>query len=189
MSLPAIDAFTGANGDPLNATNWAIDTGTWQIFGNKATPNTGGIFNTARWKADTVSADHYAQAKITSSAGGHGGGVIVRIRQADPTNYYVLFVQSDVVSVHLSRIDSGSEVVLQNITGLTIVDGDLFKLQVSGTTLKAYQNGVQIGSDQADGAFATGQPGIFGVSANGELLDDFQADNLAATSRYILVRR
>jgi len=106
--------------------------------------------------------------------------VVVRVNGASNNNYYAAWVQSDLTSLHLSRMDGGAETILQTISGLTIADNDLFKLQIAGTTLKVFQNGVQRGTDQADATYASGSAGIFGYSGNGELLDAFQANNLGS---------
>ncbi len=175
MALPVTNyPFTGSNGDPLGA-NWTVAVGAFQIFSNQANSLNAGE-NIARWTADAFGTDHYAQAAIVSSGGAWGGGVGVRL---SGTNGYVIRILNGAppTDVDLNRVDTGTSTLLTTITGLTIVDGDVFKLTAVGSLLTVYQNGVSRGSF-TDATYGTGSAGISTFGANGALIDDFSADDI-----------
>ena|ERR1043166_2651140 len=180
MSLPAFDNFSDFPGAPLSA-NWTADLGNWQIQTNAAYADTNNLPNRARWTADSFTADHYAEAAISTVA--NGGGVAVRLSSGG-NGYFVRF-NAGLGEVYLQRLDSGVAATLQTITGLTIADFDRWKLSIIGTTLRVYQNSVQRGTNQTDATYATGAAGITMYGPAGSLLDSFAADNILPP--YLLV--
>jgi hypothetical protein len=176
MSLPATDTFTradgglGANWTDQNATTLAIDT-------NKVKAN-GSAFSYAFWNADSFANDQYSQAAL-----GQAGfatsvqytGVTVRAASTGGSfsNY---FLYCDIGSCYLFKTVGGSGALLQTIGGAAAVE-DVHKITVEGTTLKAYRNGVQIGTDQTDSGLASGSAGIGGFDTAARM-DNWEGGNL-----------
>jgi hypothetical protein len=174
MALPATDTFTGTNGDPLSA-NWTVQVGTWQIISNTAYSGNAAFPNIAWWDADTFNDDQYAQGKIGTLS--NGGGVAVRL-DSGGDGYYLSVNSAGGGEVTLNRLDAGSATTIQTITGLTIASFDTWRLEVTGTTLKVYQNGVQRGTNQTDATHTTGAAGMTITGSNDAQIDDFEGGNL-----------
>lgn len=170
MSLPATDAFTGISGDPLSA-NWTTVTGSFQQGGaGTARSSHGSAVSTVIWNADTFPADQYAQALPTATSSSIAG-VIVRGSTGSGGSYYHLSVYGGGAGAYIGKvINGGTDTVVIDFGGAaSSVDGDVFKLEVSSATLKAFKNGTQIGTDQSDGSISTGAAGMIGYLANGQL--------------------
>lgn len=177
MALPASDTFTGTNNNPLSGS-WTTLAGGWKIFHNAAEATAAGL-NAAMWNADSFGADQYSQAAITSSGGAWGGGVAVRLAA---TRGYYCQINSTLTDIEIRRMDAAaSSTLLTTISGLTIADGDVIRLEVSGSTLTLKQNGTTRGTT-SDGTYASGSAGLFSQNANGAGIDNWQADNLAAAT-------
>lgn len=177
-ALPATDTFTGMNSDPLSG-NWTTDNGAWNIWSGQANSTTADSL--ARWTADSFSSDHYAEVTISTSGGNHSGGPVVR---GTSTTGYAVTYNSAYDELDLARIDSittPTYVLLQNITGLSLSNNDALRLEVSGTTLKVYVEGMQVGTDETDATYSSGSAGILN-RATGVQLDNFEADDLAAST-------
>jgi len=180
MALPATDNFNRADAGTLGA-NWTDQLNGYSIHVNAAEPETGSADNAAYWSADSFGADHYSQIKLTTI---QDGGPTVRIAGvgAGTVDGYLLSCQAAATTIQ--RLDNDTGTILQS--GLAVFsNGDTAKLQIVGTTLKAYKNGAQIGSDQADATYASGSAGMYNYSSSA-VFDDFEADNISSGPRYIL---
>ena len=177
MALPATDAFTGTNGDPLSG-NWTTVNGAWNVNSNRIRPTAGSGSNSlAYWNADAFNNDQYAQGKVYPSGGETNSGVAVRV--AATRGYYL---RATTTAVVIGRMDDGSTATdLSTIGSLTIADGDTIKLSISGTVLTAYQNGSSVGTYDtvSDGTtYGSGSAGIYAFATNQGWVDDFLADNV-----------
>jgi hypothetical protein len=79
-------------------------------------------------------------------------------------------------SIEIHKYVATVDTVLTTYSGLTLADGDVFRLTVQGTALTATLNGTVLGTT-IDSTFATGQPGIFIFQSTGGGLDFWNADN------------
>jgi len=186
MSLPVTDHFTGTSGTDLHVYNagWteqrASDTvceisGVGGGSGNTAWGKPGGSEAAVKWDGDTFTGDQYAQCKAVN-ASNYGGPTV---RQTGTTvatqNGYLALI--DGFAIDLQRFDNGVRTNLQGGIG-SIGAGDALKLEIVGTTLKVYVNGVQVGTNQTDSTYATGQPGMYFNGAASSELDDWTADTI-----------
>jgi hypothetical protein len=174
--LPATDTFTGTNSDPLSG-NWTTTNGAWIIFSNRAFSNTADSL--VKWTADAFDNDQYAQVTVHAiGLGGSNYGPAVRIGTV--TGYSVT-ISADGTELTLKRaidVTIGSYVTIQTISGLSIANGDTIKLQVTGTTLRVYQNDVQRGTDSTDANISSGSAGMLSIATGDQAMDNFQADDV-----------
>jgi len=165
------DSFNRVDAGDLGG-NWAEITHGMQIIGAKAYGVVNFVYQWCYYSGVSWGNDHSSQATATV-AGGSEMGVIVRARNSSGNTGYMLLCAID--RRRLYRADGGSYTLLQDYGGSTS-NGDVLKLEAVGTTLKAYVNGVQIGTDQTDATYATGgAPGIFmlGDQTSGDALDSW----------------
>lgn len=180
MSVLATDNFNRANANPIGG-NWTTITGlsAMQIVSNAATPSSlspndcGSYYNAVTWPND-----QYSQAKLTvvdTKTDGSGIGVAVRVAAAALTAYRVVLTHaSPGTNVSLQRFLAGAFTRLWD-RGAAFVDGDLVRLEVQGTTLRVFINGVQVGADFTDTNIASGNAGIsYSSVATSASLDDWE---------------
>ena len=188
--MAVTDNFNRANETPL-ASPWGSNTvdPEFKLVSNAAQPDN--VFQdcSSRHTTAGLSADQYAQAKVSMTTGGDAGagpGVTVRAASNAKT-YYRLACQKTSPAVELSRFNAGTYTFLATRT-VTWSDGDTFRVEVSGTgstvTLKIFRNGSQLGADISDSdgnrITAAGSPGI--AFSSGSVVtasvDDFEAGDL-----------
>ncbi len=177
LALPATDAFTGANNDPLSG-NWTGTVGGFQIISNKASGTNGGGFSISRWTGDSFTDDQYAQAVLNQDSA-NASGPAVRA-DASGNGYVVSCFGFGANNCSIQDISSNGTVN----TGLSgcaanwsASVGDTIKLSAVSTTISAYVNGSGTPIDSCtNSAYSTGRPGVFAYLTGS--LDDFQADNI-----------
>jgi hypothetical protein len=170
------DDFTRANAANLGA-NWTDAIGGHDLVSNQAQGETAGTDHVSVWAGAALGADHEVQVTLGNlqNATRYGGGVV---RWSGTSGYaFITDGSSGAGHTELAKWTSGSYSVLQAIA-TTFSNGDVLKLTVSGTTLRCYKNGAQVGADETDSDFSTGQPGVetYGTA----LLDDWSATDGAA---------
>jgi hypothetical protein len=172
MALPATDTFTGTNGAAINTSNWTTLLGGFSINSNRA-KGQAGADSLAFWDADTFADDQYAEVEYTNDSGYWGGPVV---RAAATRGYWARTENSTTITLY--RIDSAvSFNLLQTMGSLTIANGDVIRIEAEGSTIRVYQNGVQVGTDQSDATYSSGSGGI-ATYTDGAWLDNFEAGNL-----------
>ena len=186
MPLPVTETFTDTSGTTLHAHNagWtdqrAADT-VCEISGvGGGTPNTcrakaGGVEAASKWDGDSFAADQYAQCTAVNGAN-YGGPTIRQTGTTAATqNGYLILISG--AALDIQRMDNGTRTQLQGGLG-SVVAGDIVKIDVVGTTIKAYVNGAQVGTNQVDSSYATGQPGMYFNGSQSAELDDWTADTI-----------
>jgi hypothetical protein len=172
MALPATDSFAVDN----FGTNWTIAIGSFDASGGQARSLSVAQFNAAYWSADAFNADQYSQARLIDD-GGNYPGVAVRVSGSGATwNGYAAFrytPSGDIV--RLNKYVGGVETALSPDFG-TVSDSTVVKLQVTGTTLEVFFDGVSQGT-RTDGDLSSGSAGLAAYSTS--IWDDFQADNVS----------
>jgi hypothetical protein len=173
----ATDDFNRADAATLGA-NWTDNptlTG-MGIASNRAEAKAGGGFCQAHRSAEAFNADQYSKATIVSA-----DQTAITVRGSGD-NFYMLYTagSGDI----LFKRTPGSFTSIVNFGG-GIANGDVTELQVEGTTLRAYRNGVQIGTDQSDSTHSTGKPGVFGEDPAASKLDDWEGGNMAGGAAVI----
>lgn len=179
-TLPAIDNFNRADASPDASGNWTAIKNNIQIVSNAAQGTTFN-FTLAKWSADTFGNDQYAQCKILTISDG-GPGVRLSGTSGSPNTYHYDCKAGN--QVVMQKIVAGASTNLQS--GLTTPAlNDTIYIEVSGTTIKLKNNGVQIGSNQTDNSLSSGSAGFFDFDTNARF-DDFQADNIGGAAAVVL---
>lgn len=168
MALPATDDFNRAS---LGA-NWTGVDGTPTISSNEAA---GGHINgnLAYWNADTFNDAQYAKVFNADGAAPNGGPAT---RVASLRCYCIIATLGDVKLYRIDGDESYSLLQTLNASG-GVFDGSLLQLDSNGATHKAYQEGVQLGTDQNDATYTSGAAGWF-VYGTGPRLDTWEGGNL-----------
>jgi hypothetical protein len=175
VGLPAHDEFNVNYGTSLGPCNWTNFIGNFETNGINAFPGAVGQ-NLSFWKETTFSPDQFAQVTI-AAYGGDTPGIVVRISPSGDASYAMVGDASG-GTITLYQTVAGVGTAIQTVSGLTLVDGDVYRLQIIGSALQMFLNTAQIGTTQTDTAVTTGQPGIFvNDIASPALLDNFIADN------------
>jgi hypothetical protein len=159
----ASDNFTRANENPLSdGGNWTTVTG-WsalQVASNVCEGTANGNCG-AYWSGRSWSNDQYSEVTVGSTFG--TGGFISPCVRMSGGNGYGYFIQGGLGSprtVFCDKVVNGSGVALGTATTtVTPQIGDVFRLQVSGTTINFYQNGV-LKLSQTDSTYSSGAPGL-----------------------------
>lgn len=174
-----IDNFNRADENPLANGDWdsVLNSGL-RLISNQAAGNGGA--NASLVKTSTISLTNDQLVKATWRTPNDFDDVSLLLRCDALGNGYSLFVLKDATRVIIRRLAAWGATDLQSILGITPVDGDIFELRAEGTTLKAFRNGSQIGSDQTDATHAGGGAGLHYVlgNSNGTRIDDFEASDI-----------
>ena len=168
------DQFNRADGGL--GTDWTALVGTnpYSIISNVAASNGASAENCTVYNAFSPAANQWAQVTVTQAASNAFVGPAVR---GSGTSWYVFY--ADNASRALYRIVSGTPTSLAS-SGTGFAVNDVMRLEVEGTTLRAYVNGV-LWTSVTDSSLSSGNAGMatWSTSTSGRV-DDFSADNLAA---------
>lgn len=156
MSLS--DDFNRADANDLGA-NWTDLTGGMRIVSNTARSENAGAYNWSYWSANSWNADQTSQITYIGSP---DCGPIVRAADAAGGGDGYMLMTHATNGFRIYRRDNGGFTLLQDI-GNSVANSDTSKLEITGSTLKAYKNGAQIGTDQSDGTYSSGSAGIYNV--------------------------
>lgn len=172
-SSTSSDPFTNSNGTGLAAHNsyWTVHGGTFTIQSNELEASNSGSDSWATY-AGTFSDDQYAQCVASSTiVDGTFIGLIVRGNTSGTKTYYAFNWDSD--SAFFYKYVAGVYTSLATPSSYPVA-GDTVKLQIVGTTLTAYINGVSVAS-VTDASIASGNPGVTGYNTAGTRLDTWSA--------------
>lgn len=190
MAILATDNFNRADNADLNA-NWTpADLNAprqLQIVSNAVTATDITIDATERYSALVWPNDHYSQAAVSVTGGTvsatNGIGLVVRDASGGTSgtrNFYRFTVNATGTgNVSLCKFINGVNTLVWTRTQAR-VDGDIFREDAQGTTLRAYYNGVQIGADATDASLATGAPGLsYSSSVTSASVDDWEGGDFS----------
>jgi putative Mn2+ efflux pump MntP len=174
--IAASDPFIRANSDTLGVPWVEKETdgdpgNTFKIQGNAVFITTGsGIFGFAYYN-QTFLPDHFAQLTWKARTNNPLTGPAVRVDSAGTTSsatFYVALYDKFNNRVELRKY------VAQNVTGVgttlgvpfsvTLVDGDIVRIEVHGSTLRVLVNGIER-ITAVDQAIASGRPGLASVDS------------------------
>jgi len=161
MSTLATDPFTRGNAANLGA-NWTIQTTKIAI---PIVSNAASLTEPVNDGAEAYTAiawpnDQYSQANLTSGSQG-SPGVAVRLQTGANTVYWVSIDHEATLNAAVLKFVTGSATALSNITN-AYTDGDLFRLEVQGSTLVVKQNGTTVGGlGASDSAITSGNAGLY----------------------------
>lgn len=178
-SWPVTDTFVRAN-ETVGSPNWTQGNGTYplKIINNSATQTDWGSDGTipnwsvAYWLNASWTANQYSQVVVTAKGSNANGGVIVRYQ--DQNNFYYLDAGGNI-----QKVVGGTKTWLGAPSGCAPVAGDTIRLEIIGTTLKCYKNGVvQSSAAITDSSLATGAAGVYVNASQSPVtaLNNFQAN-------------
>lgn len=193
MTQIVADDFNRANG-ALGA-NWTVratgvDSG-FDIVSNqcKASSASGeGLawFSGAGW---TGGADQYAEAKIIACESGKDIAIACRVSGLSiaVANAYLIDINSNdagftfgtTIQCSFYKQVAGAFTQIGTDFGVVINASDIIRLEVQGTSLRAYKNGIQISTTQTDSSLSSGNPGLYVGSGTTSIWDDFAAGDFS----------
>lgn len=179
MTWPIQDNFNRADADVLGSMSdgvhsWTEIAGDIDIVSNQAKVGVGGQGSIAKVVESHSETDYYVQASCIK--GGAQAYVGVAARLIDVDNFYLWAMNTDDVKHYLFKRVGGTWTLLASTTDIPATA--TLKLEVNGTTIKGYINGVEKVS-VIDSSLTSGAPGIRGYYIN-DAWDDFYADLLVA---------
>jgi len=157
MAILATDNFNRANESPL-AGNWspAPSTGNLrldanQIIGPAVAADCVTYYNAISWPND-----QWSEYTITSTGGSVNAGPAVRISSSNKSGYILCTLNS---IFFIFKFVDGSYTELGGVFGTNTI-GDVVRLEVEGTTLRAYKNGV-LQATRTDTDLTSGSAGFY----------------------------
>lgn len=198
MSLPAQEPFTGTGALSGSWTQVGFSAQTLARNTNqgKATAADGLHDILAFWNADAFANDQYAQAVYVSGGALGTNYAYLVVRGSGTGNAfvgYLFFTDSTSGLDHTGIIRYGANETPTTISTITttVANGDLLRVEVSGTTLTAKKNGAIVGT-VTDATIASGSAGagVFNTAGAGNnvLIDDWEGGNLATDAQEWLTR-
>lgn len=185
------DTFTRANG--ALGVNWlGGNVGSFSIVSNAAVSGSPGQYNWAISAGADYLPDQFAQVTVSSISTGLFGGVAVRVSGNGTAAQYV---SSRNLSGYVLAEDTSNSLVIQKVTGMTSsgqttvsnlasttpgANGDVLRLEVHGSTLTGYRNGVAV-LTATDSSLVGGHPGIISYSS-GVGLTNFSSGSFTASN-------
>lgn len=174
------ESFNTADSDTLGPNRtWTETDGDWDILSNAAVLVTSSALKDARAEHDLSSEDAYAEINVTVLGTGGASlqlGAAIRFNPAARTYYYTGPFQAD-DKQYTGKVVTGTQTHLAS-PSITLAIPGVFRVHPIGSTLKAYQDGVERVSltDTAVTGFL--RSGIFGYNAG---TPSPQGDNFEAS--------
>lgn len=186
MSVLASDNFNRADENPLGNSVWATQSGQtpWQVASNVATPtDLSGTDDVSLYTGIAWPNDQYSEAQLTvnsTTGGGQGVGLAVRGAAGAITGYSLIADHAASNNVALFKHNAGTPTTLITITQAW-TDGATWRLEVQGTTLRGFLNGVQV-ITATDGVVTSGSPGVWlSTAVISASIDNFVGGDFAAS--------
>lgn len=177
------DSFDRANSSNLGA-DWAEDSGAWSITSNNVANGTSGnTYRKLRWVGAAMDSANYSVEVVARSGDSSNGiGPAVRLAASSAVTYYgyVIFGGD---AAYLVEITAGGETILDTGSAITASTDYTLRLEVDGSTIRGYLNGV-LDVSATDASLASGPPGIMaygGGNAN-TYVTTWTASDLAAAA-------
>jgi hypothetical protein len=170
MALPATEAFTGTG---ALSGSWTLQKNSVTCATNEGKGGTAGDDNFALWTADTFNNDQYSQVAVGSTYG--TDYIELPVRGSGTNNDYLLYWNST-GHITISKYVSGTQTDLQDTLG-SGATGDVIKIECTGTSIKAYKNGTQIGTTVTDSSLTSGSAGC-GAYGTGSRFDNWEGGNV-----------
>ena len=169
------DDFNRANG--ALGSNWSSSGGNaaYTIISNTAASSSAQVEEGVWWNATTFANDHFAEVTITQTASNAFIGPAVRVSSGG--NYYGFY--ADNATRYLISVVGGTWTQLATL-GTGFSNGDVVRLEVEGTTLRAYVNST-LWTSVTNSSLSSGSAGLTSWANNTDgRVDDFTAADLGA---------
>lgn len=175
------ESFNTANSDTLGPDlTWTETTGDLDVVSNRAQSTAS--FSEARAEHDVGSADMYAEVVCYLNGGTTSNDncrVLVRFDASARTHYGLLIRTASTGGNHLQiyKRTSGAFASLLEGVGSAMVDGDVLRFEVSGTSLVGKVNGATVIST-TDSSISTGSRGGIATQLTNVQIDNFEVGAL-----------
>ena len=167
------DSFTRANSSTLGQ-NWTQSQGTVGISSNAAVGTALNTWTGAYYSGQTWNADQFAQATI-SVTGAANLALGPAVRGSASGNYYQFWCNTG-SGASLDKFVAGARTVLTT-AGAACAVNDVMRLEVVGSTLRAYYNGALL-ITWTDSALTSGSPGVAFYNNSTAALVNWSGGNL-----------
>jgi hypothetical protein len=162
------DTFGGTNGNTLSTynANWVLQSsGSRNECNIAGTPGVSGSLAGNYRTGFTWTNDHWAELKVGATIADFWFQVGVRMQTDDTASGYLFGMDnaSFGTDYRLIRVDSGAETMLGSASGQTLAINDVVNLQIVGTVLTGFVNGIQVLTYDTSGdgtKYSTGKPGL-----------------------------
>lgn len=179
------DTFDRTNASSLGTSSggWSWANGAisgWGISSNKANATVNG--NLARAQSDLSSANHYAAGDVVTSGTTAAVGLCVRYSTSADTHYNGWGRNNSSPTYRLRKVVSSTPTNLNDVSTTAFSSGTL-KIEINGTSLALYKDGVVVNGPVTDSSIAGNlRTGLINSVATGGTVDNFQASDLSASS-------
>jgi hypothetical protein len=152
------DSFLRPDAPNLGA-NWTNTQNGMKIVSDSARVVTDVVYNFARYTGVSWNATHTSQAE-----GSVSGDMEITVRHQASGDLYMAMINVFSGVTRLYKYISSSFTQIVDF-GVTPSGSSTYRIEVSGSTLKLFKDGVQVGTDQSDSDLSGGGPGIGGATA------------------------
>jgi hypothetical protein len=184
MTVLASDNFNRADSADLGPL-WdpMAPVGGFKLVGNQVVPTAPGSNAFESYNGVTWPNDHYSQARLStaSTSTSAGPGLLVRASPSALTVYQLSVSHNAASNIRLLKFVAGAPTGIMNFTQAW-TDGDLFRLEVQGSLLRVFLNGLQVGTDATDSSIASGRPGLCHNQTTTSTIDDWEGGDLTTAS-------
>ena len=186
------DNFNRSDEDLDASANWTTPSGSPTIFkvlSNKIHGDSGGV-SLCMVATATENFGNDQKAECVISAVGTGDLCSPAVRLDDAGDGYAIRADGGNFNTRrIVKLDAGVATVIGGVNFVP-VNGDTLRIDVIGTTIKAYINDSEIDS-VTDSTHTVGQPGVFYTrdNVNATRLDDFVGTDLTAVESGGVMRR
>lgn len=190
MAVLGSDAFTRANETPVASPWTQVYTGgtrTFNLASNALAPTLLSQDGVYKYTGPTWPNDQYSQCTCTVTGTGADTGPGVTVRCGSPS------ASSTWYRLSINKAASNNLVLYKSVAGaltriaqrtITFTDGHTLRLEVSGTTLSIFYDGVLQGATVTDSGIASGEAGLgYSSTSTAATVDDWEGGDLTAAGR------
>jgi hypothetical protein len=177
------DSFDRTNSSSIGS-DWAEDVGDVAIVSNNLTRSSGTNYAKTRWVGAAMDSSNYSVEVVARSANSSEAVGPAGRLAASSTNTYYAYIIFGGDAAYLVEITAGGETILDTGSAITANTNYTLRLEVEGSTIRGYLNGV-LDVSATDTSLSSGPPGIawYG-SGSGTYVTTWTASDLASGTTY-----
>lgn len=180
------DDFNRANESPLSGGgDWTAQDDTFDAILVSNAVKAGGASSATGVQTNAFASNDYTFQITLSTIGSVIAGALARHAASTVLSCYSSFFRTSGGQWEIWKRTAGTDAQLgSDLSSAGGTGGDTIRIEVDGTTLKVYKNGVQQGGDTTDATFSTGN-GALRIFQETWIVDDATGSDLAAASAMI----
>lgn len=175
----ATDAFTGTGA--LSA-NWTQQYGSTPISRSSDVAVSGASLPAAAFYSGATWANDQTSECIRPTIAAYAGPTVRASSSGATVNHYRVQGNGSLELIIIKMV-AGAETFLQFTGEIPSDTDDIIRISVTGTTVRAFNNGVQRGTDQVDTSLASGSAGIY-IEGDSDSLDNWSGTGDAGGTAY-----